>query len=88
MPKILDRLTHQLASRGVNNAREEAKVQLAKHGILRPGTEQLTFYGSTRDAMTPAQRAADRAAKYSGKKHAAKDYNYDPRTNRATLKEK
>ena len=86
-PKILTRLTSQLAARGVKDAESMARDQLTKGGILRPGTDQLTFYGSTRDNMSPAERAKDRAARYSGS-HSTKDYNYDPKTNRATLKDK
>jgi len=86
-PKILTRLTHQLAARGIGNAEAAAREQLTKHGILRPGTDQLTFYGSSREKLGPAGRAKDRAAKYSGS-HSPSDYNYDPKTNRATLKEK
>lgn len=85
-PQILRRLTSQLAARGVNNAESVAREQLTKNGILRPGTDQLTFYGSTRNAMTPGERAKDRAAKYTGHKRSPADYNYDPKTNRATLK--
>lgn len=88
MPKILDRLVGQLQAKGMpaDQANAVARDQLTKHGILHPGTDRLTFYGSTRDAMTPEQRAKDRAANTGRKLHEAKDYVYDPKTNRATLR--
>ena len=46
----------------------------------------LTAKGRKRDAMTAAERAKDRASKES--KRPTKDYTYNPRTNRATLKRK
>jgi hypothetical protein len=85
-PKILTRLTQQLAARGVPNAAVVAREQLTRHGILHPGTDRLTFYGSQREALGPAGRAKDRAAHASGRKPS--DYQYNPKTNRATLKER
>jgi hypothetical protein len=38
--------------------------------------------------MSPGERAKDRAAKYSDGKHSPSDYNYDKKTNMATLKGK
>jgi hypothetical protein len=86
-PKILVRLESQLRDRGMNKAESEkvAKEQLAKNGILHPGTEKLTYYGETRNNMSAAERAKDRAATYS-KKHKPSDYTYNAKTNLATLK--
>lgn len=86
-PKIITRLTQQLAARGVKNAAEAAREHLTRSGILRPGTDTLTFYGEQREKLGPAGRAKDRAAHYS-RKHSPDDYTYNPKTNRATLKEK
>jgi hypothetical protein len=44
----------------------------------------LTKKGAKRDNMTAAERAKDRAAKYSGRK--AKDFKYNASTNSATRK--
>lgn len=84
-PEILKRLTHQLDARGVKDPEQVALTQLQNHGILKPGTTELTQKGEIRNAMTPAQRAADRAAHYSGN-HTPRDYAYNPESNRATLK--
>lgn len=46
----------------------------------------LTTKGRKRDAMTASERAKDRAAKGSGR--AVKDFKFNPKTNRATLKGK
>ena len=87
-PKILTRLESQLTAKGMDAAEAEkmAKAQLTKFGILHPGTETLTFYGKSRDDMSAAERAKDRAASYTGKKHKAADYVYNKKTNVATLK--
>jgi len=81
---IIRRLTLQLAAKGNSNARGMAISLLQKQGILHPNSENLTEYGKTRQAMSPEDRAKDRQAKYSG--HKAKDFKYDPNTNRATLR--
>lgn len=81
--KILDRLTDQLSGRGIKNPFSVAEQLLKKNGILDL-KGNLTLLGKKRNAMTPAQRAIDRAAKRSGRsKH---DYKYNAKTNRATLK--
>lgn len=87
-PKIITRLENQLKAKGMAPAEAAAvaREQLTKHGILRPGTDQLTFYGAQRDQMTPAARAKDRAAAATKGAHKVSDYVYDPATNRATLK--
>lgn len=88
MPQILDRLTRQLMAKGMlpSKAHAVATEQLQKHGILHPGTTRLTEKGEVRNAMTPGERAKDRAAKYSGGKHDASEYNYNHKTNMAKLK--
>ena len=83
-PQILHRLASQLTSRGVENPYAAATAQLEKHGLMKDG--QLTEKGKVRNAMSPAERAKDRAAKYSGGKHAPGDYDYNKKTNMATLK--
>ena len=85
MPAILERLARQLRSKGVSNSYAIATSQLQKHGILKKGSTDLTDYGKKRNTMSPAERAKDRAAKYSGKNKAA-DYKYNKKTNRARLK--
>jgi hypothetical protein len=87
MPAILERLVKQLQAKGVANPYPIAVSQLQKHGILKSGSDhEMTPKGEKRNAMTPGERAADRAAKYSGGKHAKSDYSYNARTNMATLK--
>lgn len=79
---IVDRLTQQLADNGVIAPREAAIRKLTEYGIL-DSEGNLTPYGQTRNAMTPEERAIDRASRRSG--HAPEEYQYDPDTNRATL---
>jgi pyrroline-5-carboxylate reductase len=88
MPKILERLKDQLVAKGMpkSNAYAIATSQLQKHGVLKKGTQDLTPKGTTRNAMTPSERAKDRAAQAS--KHKAGDYGYSVKTNRATLKKR
>lgn len=87
MPKIVERLTRQLAARGVSNAHDEAVKKLQGYGILKPGSAtELTPHGEKRNAMSPEERAIDRAQKTAGGRHKKRDYSYDPATNRATLK--
>lgn len=45
---------------------------------------ELTAKGKKRNAMTPGERAKDRAAKYSGGKPS--QFKYNPKTNQATKK--
>lgn len=87
MPKILDRLVSQLQTKGMpkREAFAVAVSQQQKAGNLKKGSQTLTPKGKKRQAMGAAGRAKDRAAAASGT-HAVKDYNYNPRTNRATLK--
>ena len=87
MPKILERLTRQLRSKGVKNSFAVATSQLQKHGILKKGSQDLTSKGEIRNAMSPGERAKSREAKYSGKNKPS-DYKYNKKTNKATLKGK
>lgn len=84
MPKIVERLTRQLRGKGVKNPKKAAYAFLTRAGILKGG--KLTAKGKRRNAMTPGQRAKDRAAKRSGRSTGS--YKYNKRTNRATLKRK
>jgi len=59
---------------------------LRDRGHVERNSERLTAEGLHREALGPAGRAIDRAVK-SGK-HLARDYQYDYRTNRATLRKK
>lgn len=76
--QLVDRLSAQVGDRGM------AIGILQKRGHLRPDGKTLTAAGKKRDAMTAAERAVDRSQKRSGKPASA--YQYNPRTNRATLK--
>lgn len=84
MPTIYDRLTRQLRSRGVKNARRMAKGLLTKHGILKKGSMKLTAKGKRRNSMSPGERAKDRAANRAGRKRD--EYVYNKKTNRARLR--
>ena len=88
MPAILDRLVSQLEAKGKPKdvAFAIATKSLQNAGDLKPGTQEATTKGIARGSMTPGARAADRQAKYTGHKPA--DYNYNARTNTATLKKR
>lgn len=90
MPAILERLKSQLQAKGMGESQAYAVAteQLQRHGILHPGTTKLTNKGVVRNAMSPAQRAADRAAKASSGNHKPSDYSYNAKTNMATLRSK
>ena len=87
MPAILDRLVSQLIEKGMkkDQAYAVATSQLQKAGNL-DSHGKATAKGVARGAMTPAERATDRAIKYSGGKHKESDYTYDQASNRSTLK--
>jgi hypothetical protein len=89
MPAILERLVSQLKAKGYgeSSAYAIATSALQKTGNLYKGSQRPTAKGTRRGAMTPAQRATDRAMKGS-KKHHPMDYIYNPRTNRSTLRRK
>lgn len=86
MPAILERLVSQLEAKGYakSSAFAIATKSLQKAGDLKPGSQKATSKGAQRGAMTPGARAKNRASKRS--KHKTKDYKYDSKTNRATLK--
>lgn len=86
MPKILDRLVRQLKAKGKSNqaAHAIAVSALQRSGNLKKGSTKATAKGTRRGNMTPAQRAKDRQAKYSGGRSS--DYKYNTRTNVATKK--
>lgn len=86
MPKILDRLVSQLKNKGASEkqAYAMAVAGLQKAKVLKKGTTELTEYGKKRNSMSAADRAKERASRESGK--PVKNYKYNPRTNRATLK--
>lgn len=83
LPKLLERLTRQLASRGVKGAKGMAAALLKKRGQMSDDGK-LTAKGKKRQSLGNDGRAKDRAAKKSGK--SASSYNYNAKTNRATLK--
>jgi hypothetical protein len=84
-PKILNRLTRQLRSKGVQNPAGVAVGKLRQFGILQKDSLELTEKGKKRNAMSPGARAKARAAKYNG--GSPKDYTYNSKTNRATKKD-
>lgn len=71
---LLTRLTRQLASDKVPDARNEAIGILRERGHMHKNSERLTKAGQERDAMGPAKRAIDRASKVSG--HPPSAYKY------------
>jgi hypothetical protein len=77
--KLVNRLAAQVGSKGM------AVALLKKRGDM-DASGKLTPKGEKRNKMTAAGRAKDRAAKVAGKKPNAFEYN--PKTNRATLKDK
>lgn len=85
MSKLSQRLTRQLASRGVKNASGMAEALLKKRGQT-DNKGKLTAKGKHRQALGAGGRAKDRAAKAGGGKPS--DYKYNARTNRATKRKK
>ena len=84
MSALETRLTRQLASRGVKDAKGMAIALLTKSGDMKDG--KLTQHGKERQAMGAAGRAKDRQAKASG--HKPSDFKYNAKTNQATLKKR
>jgi hypothetical protein len=86
MPAILERLVRQLKAKGksASAAYAIATSALRKSGNLKKNSTEATAKGKRRGAMTPAQRAKDRASKRSG--HSVSKYKYNSKTNLATLK--
>lgn len=89
MPKILERLVGQLRKKGLSTASAYAIAtkKLQDAGDLKRGSQKATAKGEHRGNMTPAARAKDRAAKYSGK-HSSSEYSYNSKTNLSKLKKK
>lgn len=79
---LFERLTRQLAAKGVPDARNEAIKILRERKHMKKNSTELTLAGKVRSAMGPARRAIDRAAKRSG--HAKRAYKFV--RNRAILK--
>lgn len=71
---LITRLTRQLSADAVPDARDEALRILRERGHMHKNSERLTKAGQKREAMGPAGRAIDRAAKQSGR--PASDYRY------------
>lgn len=86
MPAILERLVSQLKAKGksASAAYAIATSALQKSGNLKKGSDKATSKGKKRGAMTPSQRAKDRASKRS--KHKTSDYKYSAKSNIATLR--
>jgi len=65
MPAILERLVSQLQAKGKSKsaAYAIATATLQRSGNLKKGTNKATAKGKRRGAMTPGQRAKDRASK-------------------------
>lgn len=86
MPAILERLVSQLKAKGksASAAYAIATSTLQKSGNLKKNSTKATAKGKKRGAMTPSQRAKDRASKRS--KHKPSDYKYNPKSNLATLR--
>jgi hypothetical protein len=83
-PKILIRLTAQLRGKGDRNPSVNALRYLRNFGIIEKNSLKLTPKGKIRNEMSPGERAKERQARYTG--NEVDDYNYDKKTNQATLK--
>jgi len=79
---LLGRLTRQLSSKHIKDAKSMAAALLIKRGQMKSG--KLTAEGKKKQSRGAAGRAKDRAAKYSGK--SASNFKYNKKTNRATIK--
>lgn len=90
MPAILERLVKQLRAKGKSksSAFAIATSALQKSGNLKKGTQKATSKGKSRGAMSPSERAKNRASKYSKGKHKSSAYSYNSKTNRSSLKGK
>lgn len=85
MNPLLTRLTAQLKATGAKDPEDMAHGLLLNRGhINKDGS--LTEAGQKRSDMGAAGRAIDRAVGRGD--HKAKEYKYDAKTNRATLKRK
>lgn len=81
--RLEQRLTDQLKARGVSNANDKARQLLVKRGHTDKNGN-LTPAGKKRQDLGNEGRAKDRESKRTGR--SSSDYNYNPDTNRATLK--
>ena len=81
-PAIKSRLVKQLKAKGkpTNEAFAIAQSALKKSGNV-DSSGKATKKGKKRGAMSPAERAKDRQAKYRGGKPS--DYKYKPSNNTA-----
>ena len=84
MGKLLDRLTSQLKEQGYKDPKGSAIAFLRKQGSMKQDSVELTEKGKQRESMSAAERAIDRASRMSGRD--PEDYEYNPKTNKATLK--
>ena len=84
MESLLDRLTEQLKNQGYEYPRSSAISFLRNQGSMEQDSLELTDQGLKRQIMSPEERAIDRASKRSGRD--PEDYEYNPETNRATLR--
>ena len=76
--QLIDRLAAQVGDRDM------AIGILQKRGHLKADGKTLTVEGQKRNMMTAQERAIDRAVKRTGE--TAKNFKYDPKTNRATFR--
>lgn len=85
---LIDRLTQQLQDSGTHSskARDMAVSILRDRGHVEQGSEKLTAEGLHREMLGPEGRALDRASKATGR--PPRDFKYDARTNRTTLKKR
>jgi len=75
---LINRLSSQVGDR------KKALDILTKRGHVVKGTSKLTPTGIIRNNMTASERAIERASRASGKFTGM--YEYNPKTNRATIK--
>ena len=78
--QLVDRLAAQTGSKG------RAVALLRARGDMSKTSETLTAAGQKRNKMTAEERAIDRATKSNDTGKRAKDFKYNPKTTRATLK--
>lgn len=78
--QLIDRLAAQVGDR------DTAIKILQDRGHLKADGKTFTAAGARRNAMSAEERAIDRAAKRTGT--APKAFTYNPKTNRATLRNK
>lgn len=84
MSALLERLTRQLASRGVKGAKNVAIGLLRERGHMEKDSTKLTKEGKKREDLGNGGRAIDREIKKKGGKPS--DYKYNSHTNKAKKK--